>query len=390
MDRRWKRAAPSKLLIVVTSAVLCGAGPTRAQRIPHFELRDHNGIPLGRQVTTVPSSMGRLEVSRFGMDPSCGAGFFVSASGLFLTTYQVIRGADSVAVFLDDGQRVDDGISVASYNTTRDVALLHIERPPPRSDSLVLAGRVTQGQVLSAWRYRLGRAESLELNIDSWDDRPDGLLRFGIAASDCSAGGPLVDGTGAVVGVVAAPTFGIPVAHVRPFLADARKNLGSGELLSVQDVARRESHLYGTAVLRSDLLASAARVTPLETWQWPDLARESTLPLTFAGPMGRYEVALLVGGEVRSRTVVQIHPGLPTQLRLVAQAAQGTQAGVAVPAGNGKKWPWLTGIGAAAAGAAAFLLAGGAGARKKSRGDDAPSAPRGGGIIRFVVLDPSQ
>ncbi|MHC4067803.1 MAG: hypothetical protein ACYSUI_25315, partial [Planctomycetota bacterium] len=85
------------------------------------------------------------------------------------------------------------------------------------------------------------------------------------------------------------------------------------------DVAQRENHSYGSVELESELFAARARVTPMEPWHWQDLGQEASLPMTFAGPIGRYEVELLSGGEVQRSITVTLRSGVSQQVALAPQ-----------------------------------------------------------------------
>src|SRR5206468_1696617 len=80
-------------------------------------------------------------------------------------------------------------------------------------------------------------------------------------------------------------------------------------VVALRDAARKENHLYGSLSIRSSTSGATARVTPLETWQWPELARQASVPMTFVGPTGRYRVELLVGGQVRQQATGTIAAG---------------------------------------------------------------------------------
>jgi hypothetical protein len=143
--------------------------------------------------------------------------------------------------------------------------------------------------------------------------------------------------------------------------------MAAGRLLPVREVSSRERHRFGSVTLLGDAIPGhVARVTPLETWQWLEAGAEGPLPLSFAGPMGRYSVAVLDPQDIVQQQTFEIRAGMAIQVRLaVGQTAQSSQ---------GKKKPWLLGaVGAAGAGAAAFLLA--------SLGGNGESSPSSNGGI---------
>jgi hypothetical protein len=144
------------------------------------------------------------------------------------------------------------------------------------------------------------------------------VLRHSGSLPESGQGAALVNNEGELVGVVNGDrTVGAPYSRVRSTLSDARN---SPRPAGVADVARVENHLYGSFAARTDATGATARVSPLESWQWSGLARDGGLPMTFSGPMGRYQVDLLINGAVRASTTVRVTPGTTTQVTLAPPA----------------------------------------------------------------------
>lgn len=320
--------------------------------------------------SSVADRLVRLTAHRFGTEPSCGVAFFADSMGLLLTTYQAIRGAQRLEVLSSGGRDLSDRTQVASYSTSADLAVLHTEGE--LLGSVPLGSRAAAGDMVSAWGYDDSmRARDSPVSISS----SDGPLPHSLYTTDvrirCRAGGPLIDRTGAAVGIVALQDAAIPISSARPLLAAARQSVVTRRLLTVAQVAGTENHLYGSALLEADVPESLVRVRPLESWHWPDLADEHRLPFTFSGPMGRYEVDFMTQGRVQSRSTFEIRPGVSIQVRLFPGAVAG--------GGGGKKLPWVLGVLGAAGAGTAVLIAGGAGGA-----DGDPPAPTLPGAITVM------
>ncbi len=328
--------------------------------------------------------LGRLRVTRYGADPSCGAGVFVGRGGLFLTTYRAIRGAESLEVQLSDGSEISDGISVAAYDTAG-VAVLRL----PRSvgDSLSVGEAPANNQYV--WALGYPDCGSAAVSASRVASLPARRVRLADSLEIGDQGGPLVDQLGSVVGVTLGDNSAMPADAAMTTLAEARRNIRSQELMSLVEVAEAERHRYGSVSISSDLDDSVVRITPLERWHWSGAGGEGELPLAFSGPMGRYRVQMLLGSQVRRTEEFTLNPAVTETLRLMSQVAAETpgeeQASVR---GGGGGFPVgivaLIGLAGAGAGAAVLLSGGGedggggGGGGDNGGGDDGPTT---GGII---------
>ena len=129
-------------------------------------------------------------------------------------------------------------------------------------------------------------------------------------------GGPLIDNTGAVVALGTGSATALPIAVADAVLDEARQNIVTDQLLAPQLVALRENHLFGRVDLESPEPGATVVITPLETWQWSDAGLTSDLPTRFTGPMGRYQVNLMLAGEIQRQIEMNVEPGYmsPEQL----------------------------------------------------------------------------
>ena len=159
----------------------------------------------------------------------------------------------------------------------------------------------------------------------------------------------------------------VPAAVIESALEEARSSVGGGQLLTVGGVAARERHRFGALAISTDMSGAVARMTPLERWQWPEAARSDSLPLTFAGPMGRYRLELLAESRVHEQLEVLVSPGQREELFVPL---------LQVTTDSGGGFPWaIAALGVAGAGGAVALLAGGGGG-----GDGDTDGPTTGGI----------
>ncbi|NIM51519.1 MAG: hypothetical protein GTO22_20105, partial [Gemmatimonadales bacterium] len=360
-------AADGFLTAVVTREVLPGVTTSLA-----FDLLPVAAVVEAEPRPTPPDSvlpeevrlrslgqLARLSVHRFGSEPGCAAGVFVGREGLLLTTYHAIRGAQTVEVELASGRRISQGVMVADYDVGRNVAVIRV--PAPRTDSLVLARDITEGQFAWGLGYpECGNATMAEFRVTAWRNRPRGMLELSDSLPGGGQGGPVIDRTGAVIGLGVSPRSAVPVTQADNTLQQARRNVRVQQLLAASEVARRERHLYGSVAISSSMVGVMARIVPLESWQWPETARTGLLPLTYVGPMGRYQLELVLDQQVLRRTELTVRSQIADQLSVPVEALP-QPAQVAITPKKGK-FPWpIALLGVAGAGAAVALLAGGGG-----------------------------
>ena len=321
-----------------------------------------------------------LTVRRYTSAPSCAAAAYVSRDGLLITSYQAIRGADSIAVASGAAQ----AIRIAAHDVAGDLVVLHVGGT--RADSVAVAGNIADGQ--SAWAVRLADCRTpseSRVRVTQWNARPAGRLQLGDPPAGATSGSLLFDVEGRLSGVWSAGNSGVAAPQVAALLATARRNVATGQLSAVADVSRRENHLYGSVAVATDLSPATVRVSPLETWQWESLQASGAAPLTFIGPMGRYRLEVSGPGGARREQDVTIRPAaherLVVALRNVAAA---TPSGPAPVARKRSKLPWILGGVAAVGGAAAVAMGGGGG----GGGTPTPPPPTTGTISVSVPVNP--
>ena len=146
-----------------------------------------------------------------------GSGFIISDQGYVLTNNHVVEGASSLTVKFADG--TSEAATVVGTDPTHDIAVLkiadiHGATPLAFADTSTL--RVGDEVLAIGNALDLGDSPTVTLGIVSAKDRTiqtdteslSGLLQTDAAINPGNSGGPLVDSTGAVVGINTAGVSG--------------------------------------------------------------------------------------------------------------------------------------------------------------------------------------
>jgi hypothetical protein len=250
-----------------------------------------------------------------------------------------------------------DAIRVAAWDVSLNLAVLLVPTAP--SDSLPLAGTLTDGQAL----FGVALAECRTPNesrvlLNAWEGRPAGTLILSEPPANAATGAPLVDFLGNVAGIWSDGPSGVPSAVVAPLLDRARANVAAGQLRTPAEVARAENHRYGTVVIAADVPTATITVTPIEAWHWEGLTAEGTGPLTFSGPAGRYRIEVSAPDMTARTQEVTLVAGERTRALISLRQVAG---GPGVPAASGRKpipkWVWIAAV-VGGGGVAALALGG--------------------------------
>lgn len=256
----------------------------------------------------------KLRAHKFASQPVCFTGTVVGSPGLILTTYGAIRGAGRLDGFRRG--RMLRAIDVAAYDVANDLAVLRALGIPQR-DSLQVADQVLEHQVVWGFGYpdcsvvRTGRFSVTRNPMD-----PARLVRLSRPIRGSTVGAPLIASGGGIVAVAANPRDAVMGPVAAALIEQARRNTKQNAVMTAAEVARRENHAFGALRIRAQYAGNSVRVRPLETWHMPEDGRAGTLPFTFRGPMGRYEIQLVVEGEVRETRTVEVVPGEVTPVVL--------------------------------------------------------------------------
>lgn len=135
---------------------------------------------------------------------SVGTGFFISADGYIATNYHVIKGAYQLSITKYTGGAAVTSVKVVAYDSAQDVAILKIETENEKylefssdpieagdnvyviGSSLGLTDTFTHGMISNVNRYINGKY----------------CIQFTAPISGGNSGGPLIDSTGKVIGIV--------------------------------------------------------------------------------------------------------------------------------------------------------------------------------------------
>ena len=200
-------------------------------------------------VTITVDSAGQAGYGPFSMPSTgVGSGFVFDASGLILTNHHVIEGSDKITVAFKDGPELPG--SVVASDAQHDLAVVKVD---PRSSLPTIpigdASQLKVGQQVIAIGSPLGTfTESVTSGILSATGRTievgsagsrrtttmTGLLQTDASINPGNSGGPLLEVTGAVIGVNSAAAqsaqgigFAVPIDVAADIMAQARAKVGT-------------------------------------------------------------------------------------------------------------------------------------------------------------------
>jgi serine protease Do len=146
-------------------------------------------------------------------EPRVGAGFFVDDRGGIATAAHLLGQAQRILIALPDKRL--HAADVEGRDEASDIALLRIAAPPPRvRPAFASAGGLRVGDWVMAVGEPFGLEHSMSAGIVSGKDRhfgDDGELVFiqsDVALNPGNSGGPLLDASGAIVGMNARTIVG--------------------------------------------------------------------------------------------------------------------------------------------------------------------------------------
>jgi S1-C subfamily serine protease len=142
-------------------------------------------------------------------DTALGSGVIINADGAVLTALHVVDGATQIQVAFADGTTAT--ARVAASQAQNDIAVLTVDRLPQIVVPAVMAGPPPIGDTVFAVGNPLGLQRSLSAGVVSATDRRigtdegralTGLIQFDAAVNPGNSGGPLLNKSGHVVGIV--------------------------------------------------------------------------------------------------------------------------------------------------------------------------------------------
>lgn len=143
-------------------------------------------------------------------DAGVGSGVVIDEFGNILTSYHVIAGLDAATVRFFDGSLAVATVDVEQPE--RDLAILHVTSLPPDVTPAVLSGGVRPGDRVMAIGAPFGLEGSVSSGVVSATGRSfvveetgqvlTDMIQFDASVNPGNSGGPLVDLSGRVVGIV--------------------------------------------------------------------------------------------------------------------------------------------------------------------------------------------
>jgi S1-C subfamily serine protease len=143
-------------------------------------------------------------------DGGIGSGVIVDEFGNILTSYHVISGLEVVTVRFFDGSTQVGSVDVTQED--RDLAIVHVNSLPSNAPPAVLSGGVQPGDRVMAIGAPFGLEGSVSSGVVSATGRSfvveetgqllSDMIQFDASVNPGNSGGPLVDMSGRVVGIV--------------------------------------------------------------------------------------------------------------------------------------------------------------------------------------------
>jgi serine protease Do len=214
----------------VTSSLSQSGGSAALQQASTVQLASVSSGSLASAIQTATKSVVTITVATtagpFGQAATgVGSGIVVSSNGFILTNRHVVSGASSVQVTLPDGT-IAAG-TVYGVSSTTDLAIVKVDATGLTAATLGTASALNVGDTVVAIGDPLGEftdsasagiVSGLGRSIDVENEHLTGLIQTDAAVNGGNSGGPLIDASGRVVGVVTATSasaqgiaFAIPI-----------------------------------------------------------------------------------------------------------------------------------------------------------------------------------
>jgi S1-C subfamily serine protease len=152
-------------------------------------------------------------------EEGAGSGWIIDESGIIVTNYHVVDGADSISVTLDDGRVCDVDTSTVYYDEEADLAIFKID-----ADNLQAAATGDSTQLrIGDWVVTLGNSldmgvsakegiiSQMNVSIDVENQTLSGLIETSAAINAGNSGGILINMNGEVVGITNAKVSSVGV-----------------------------------------------------------------------------------------------------------------------------------------------------------------------------------
>ena len=241
--------APVTPTAVVATATPSGAGAsTTSTNITSQDLTAIVADAKKSVVTITADGLSANGFSPFGQPTTgIGSGIIVTSNGYILTNRHVVEGSQTLSVELVDGRQV--AAKLIEISQTNDLALIKVDMTGLTAARIADSGKIQVGQTALAIGSPLGTyTETVTRGIisglgrtvtvqDETTGRPvtlDGLIQTDAAINPGNSGGPLLDASGAVVGINTAVStsaqglgFAIPINEAASLIAKATAGQGA-------------------------------------------------------------------------------------------------------------------------------------------------------------------
>jgi len=176
---------------------------------------------------------------------SQGSGFVVDKSGVIVTNFHVIGGAEEIEVKFKDGSRhMVSGI--VDYDIAKDICLLKIEADNFPEVILGDSNKMTPGEKVFVIGAPLGLEYTITDGLYSGKrkDSAGEVMQFSASISSGNSGGPLFDSAGKVIGITSfVNTEGQSLNFAVP-INDVKDCINSYSKISMDDFRQRISKAY--------------------------------------------------------------------------------------------------------------------------------------------------
>jgi S1-C subfamily serine protease len=234
------------LMTVREAATAAAPAPTRAPSLTNDETNNievfQAASPSVVFVTNTQLRRQRFSLNVLEIPKGSGTGFVWDKSGLIVTNYHVIYGANKINIAMQSGRQYE--ATVVGTSPEKDIALLKIEAPEETlqplplgdSDNLAVGRKVLAiGNPFALdTTLTVGVVSALGREIKSMNNRTiSNVIQTDAAINPGNSGGPLLNSNGELIGVntaIFSPTgasagigFAIPVSTVKNLVPQLKK-----------------------------------------------------------------------------------------------------------------------------------------------------------------------
>lgn len=208
-DSRWEGIAPTQINQNTAGEAelhfVC-----RDQAVPAYSISEPISHSLGLFELNAKMEAAKVESQAPAPEPPIGSGtgFFIDASGQLVTSYHVVKGAQRIIVYTNDGTAHD--AQLVRFSRATDLAILSIDYRPSRYLTLAAANSSHPGDrvftfgfpVLEMLGWEPKFTEGAISSLSGMGDEAS-YAQISVPVQPGNSGGPLVNEHGEVVGVIA-------------------------------------------------------------------------------------------------------------------------------------------------------------------------------------------